>query len=199
MSDALFDLPAAPPLRPKPEKRPKSQSRTAPQPAGQLDVIVGDPEARRLADGLICLRDAVPEAMSVVLHLADWNPTEDGGYGMSGDWAYTIRRRGLRFERRHDSGWSGRASRMRCLTWAELTDILGSDPRRAEIVAWSDALVEPAWQQRMRPHELWPDPGSWHPSYIENDHKHPGWPERIAAWTALQAMCTDAITRLEAS
>lgn len=198
MSDALFDLPEVSAPRPKSVKPPKSPSRTMPQPTGQLDVLVGDPEARRLADGLTCLRDVVPEAMNVVLHLTDWHRTEEGGYGLSGDWAYTVRRRGLRFERRH-SGWDGRASRMRVVTWSELAGLFGDDPRRAAIVAWSQALVEPAWQQRMRPHELWPDPGSWHPSYIENDRADPGWPERIAAWTALQAMCTDAITRLEAS
>lgn len=169
--------------------------------AVQLDLLTDDPEVRRievrrLADGLTVLRDVVPEAMSVVLHLSDWHHTEDGGFSLSGDWVYTIRRPGLRFENRH-TGWSGRVSEMRCLTWPELADLLGEDPRRAEIVAWSKSLNEPAWQQRMRPHELWPNPEHWHPSSITGDHERPGWPERIAAWRALQAMCTDAITALE--
>lgn len=171
---------------------------TTPAAAVQLDLFAGDPEIRRQVDGLIVLRDVVPEALEAVLHLADWHPVEHGGFSLSGDWVYTIRRRGLRFERR-TARWSGRAAELRCLTWPELAGLLGDDPRRAEICAWSQSLVEPAWKERMRPFELWPDPGGWHPSYIIGDHERPGWLERLAAWRALQAMCTDAITLLEAA
>jgi hypothetical protein len=164
----------------------------------QLDLFAGDPETRRLVDGLTALRDVVPEALEAVVHLADWHPVECGGFSLGGGWVYAIRRRGLRFEA-CGTGWSGRVSEMRCLTWPELADLIGDNPRRAEIRAWSESLIEPAWKQRMRPHELWPDPGGWHPSYLTGDHEHPGWPERIAAWTALQAMCTDAIVALESS
>jgi hypothetical protein len=165
--------------------------------AVQLDLFASDPETRRLVDGLTCLRDVVPEALEVIVHLADWHPVEQGGFGLSGDWAYTIRRKGLRYERRSD--WCGQPSRMRCITWPELAAQLGSDPRRAGLIAWSEALTEPAWKERIRPHELWPNPGEWHPDYIRHDHERPGWPQRIAAWRTLQQICTDAIAGLESS
>ncbi|MGH3376017.1 MAG: hypothetical protein ACRDP6_14865 [Actinoallomurus sp.] len=162
--------------------------------ATQLDLFGPGVETLRLVDGLTCLRDVVPEAVEAAIHLADWRPIEDHGNGLSGDWAYTIRRAGLRFEYRPD--WSGVRSKLRCITWTELTDQIGDDPRRAELIAWSESLTEPAWQERIRPHELWPHPGQWHPDYIRNDHEHPGWDRRLTAWRTLQAICTDAITRL---
>lgn len=161
----------------------------------QLDLFASDTDTRRLVDGLTCLRDAVPDAMYVLIHLTDWRPTENRGNRYSdGGWLYAIRRDGLRFE--HALGWDDRRPAHR-ISWAELAEQLGDDPRRAELIAWSESLTEPAWKERMRPHELWPNPGSWHPSYITTDHEHPGWPRRIAAWRTLQAILTDAITRLD--
>ena len=163
--------------------------------AVQLDLFGPDAETRRLAGGLVCLRDVVPEAMDVLIHLAHWRRVEDRGIGTSGDWAYSIRRDGLYCEHRLD--WSGSRTRMRCITWAELTEQLTGDPRRARILAWSQSLAEPSWKELLRPYEFWPDSGSWHPSYIAGDRGRPGWDQRLAAWRALQAILTDAITRLD--
>jgi hypothetical protein len=175
--------------------------------AGQLDLFGQGTEARRLVDGLTCLRDAVPDAMYVVIHLGYWLPRDERNIGASGDWAYSIRRDGLHFEHEND-WWRGAWSRgerygwsrtpVHRITWAELAEEIGGDPRRADLVAWSGSLTEPAWKERGRPHELWPDPGQWHPDYITHDHQHPGWDRRIAAWRTLQTILTDAITRLVA-
>lgn len=166
----------------------------------QLDLFGGDPEVCRRVDGLTCLRDVVPEALEAVVHLREWRSRAGSGVGKSGAWWYGIRRDGLHFARLGElsagTGWPHKLPRR--IIWDELAGLFGDDPRRADLCAWSESLTEPAWKERLRPHELWPDPEGWHPSYITGDHAHPGWPERIAAWTALQAMCTDAITRLEA-
>lgn len=163
-------------------------------------------DARRLVDGLTCLRDAVPEAMDVVLLLEYGRPIDERSIGASGEWAYSIRREGMRYEHKRTwwdeprsqgkpHGWSRTPAHR--ITWAELADLLGGDPRRAELIAWADSLGELAWKERTRPHELWPNPGHWHPSYIKHDHEHPGWDRRIAAWRTLQAILTDAIARLD--
>lgn len=155
-----------------------------------------DAETRRLIDGLTCLRDVVPTALECVVHLADWHPVQEGGFSLSGDWTWTIRRKGLRFERRAD--WSGQSSKMRVVTWAELATHLGDDPRRPGLITWAESLTAPdRWKDLMRPHELWPQPGDWHPSYITGDHERPGWAERIAAWRTFGAICTDAIAELD--
>lgn len=174
---------------------------TGPAAGVQLDLFDGDPEVRRLVDGLTCLRDVVPEALEAVVYLREWR-SRAGNVGRSGTWWYGIRPDGLHFarleEQRCGSGWPSRLARR--LTWAQLADLLGDDPRRLGLIAWKESLTAPdAWKELMRPHELWPDPDGWHPSYITGDHAHPGWPERITAWAALQAMFTDAITALEAS
>ena len=158
----------------------------------QLNLFAPDADTRRLVDGLTCLRDSMPSAMYVVVHLADWRIREERGAGCSGDWAYAIRRDGLRIERTNDwRGWDHAPAHR--ITWAKLAEHLGGDPRRAELIAWSESLAEPAWQEMARPHELWPEPEKWHPHYIEGDHKHPGWRRRLAAWTTLQAILTDAM------
>lgn len=177
-------------------------------PAGvQLDLFAGDLEVRRLVDGLTCLRDIVPEALEAVVYLREWQTHTLAVASKSldtpaGSWWYKTSKAGLHFERlgeRDRSTWPLSRSLVHLVTWAELAGLLGDDPRRAGIVAWSRSLVEPAWRERMRPYELWPAPECWHPSYIAGDREDPGWPERIAAWRTLQAMCTDAITALEAS
>lgn len=163
----------------------------------QLDLF-GEVEAthtRRLVEALICLRDAVPDAMYVVVHLAPWWKREDRGPRASGDWAYSIRNTGFRLERRDEwsagGGWS--RTPVHSVTWAELAELVGNDPRRAAIVDWFGGLTEPdRWRDIDRPHELWPNPETWHPDYIEGDHERPGWDERLAAWRQLQAILTDA-------
>ncbi|TDD31665.1 hypothetical protein E1287_25735 [Actinomadura sp. KC06] len=170
-------------------------------PTVQLDLFAGDPEVRRLVDGLTVLRDVVPEALEAAVYLGEWRSRGGLSVGKSGPWWYGIRRGGLQFEalgeRRH-SGWPHKLTRS--ITWEELAGLLGDDPRRQGLIAWAESLTAlDAWRDLMRPHELWPMPGEWHPSYITGDHERPGWPERIAAWTTLQAMCTDTITALEAS
>ncbi|MGP4027227.1 hypothetical protein [Actinomadura sp. 3N407] len=166
----------------------------------QLDLFGGDPEVCRRVGGLTALRDVVPEALEAVVHLREWRSRAGLNVSRSGAWWYGIRQDGLHFERvgeRSGRGWPHKLTSR--LAWDELAGLIGADPRRPAIVSWSGSLAEPAWRERMRPHELWPDPEGWHPSYITGDHAHPGWPERIAAWRAVQAMCTDAITKLEAT
>lgn len=171
----------------------------------QLDLFAPSAETQRLVDGLTCLRDSVPDAMYVVLHLDYWLRDDTRRVGASGDWAYSVRREGFRYE--HEAEWwSGARARgerygwdrmpAQRIAWPELAEQLAGDPRRGELIAWSAALTEPAWQERYRPHELWPEPEKWHPHYIEDDHEHPGWDQRITAWRTLQTILTDAITRL---
>jgi hypothetical protein len=174
--------------------------------AVQLDMFRSDPETCRRVDGLTCLRDAVPDAMYMVIHLADWRPREERSIGASGEWAYGIRRDGLRYEHEHD-WWRGARSRgepygwdrtpVHRVSWAELAEQIGDDPRRAQIRAWAQSLTGPAWQELARPHELWPNPGQWHPDHIRIDHERSGWDQRYAAWCALRAVLTDAIARLD--
>jgi hypothetical protein len=164
--------------------------------AVQLNLFAPAARTRRLVDGLTCLRDSMPSAMYVVIHLADWRPREERGPGFSGDWAYAIRRDGLRIEHANDwRGWDHTPAHR--ITWAELAEQLAGDPRRAELIAWSASLPEPAWQDLARPHELWPEPEKWHPHYIEGDHERPGWDQRLTAWRTLQAILSDAMARLD--
>lgn len=172
--------------------------------AVQLDLFRPATDTRRLVEGLTCLRDAVPEAMYVLLHLEYWLPRDERGVGASGGWAYAIRRNGLHFEHT-DDWWRGARSRgeqwgwnrqpARHLTWVELAEQLGDDPRRADLAAWSRSLTEPAWKQRARPYEMWPEPETWHPDYLAGDRARSGWPARVEAWLTLQAILTDAIVR----
>lgn len=170
----------------------------------QLDLF-GEVEAshtRRLVDALVCLRDAVPEAMYVVVHLCQWKRPEDRSIGKSGDWAYTIRNAGLRYEHVDDWGrgayergetWGWSRTPVRLVTWAELSELVGGDPRRQTLVDWFHNLTEPdRWRDIYRPFELWPHPETWHPDYIAGDHERPGWDARSGAWRELQAILTDA-------
>ncbi|MFE9099775.1 hypothetical protein [Actinomadura geliboluensis] len=175
--------------------------------AVQLDLLGLAPQPQRLVDGLTCLRDVVPEALEAVVYLREWQTHTLAVASRSldctsGAWWYKTSRTGLHFERvgeRDRSTWPLGRALAHLITWSELADLVGDDPRRADLCAWSESLTEPAWDQRIRPHELWPAPDCWHPSYIEHDHEHPGWTERLAAWTALREMCSDAITALEAA
>jgi hypothetical protein len=209
VSDTLFDIPAATPppatvSRPRPSTRRQRPAAASAQP----DLFGPGPDARRQIHGLTCLRDSVPEAMNVVVHLEDWRTREDRGIGASGDWAYSLRRDGLHFEHT-DEWWTGARARgdrygwdrtpVNLVTWDELRALLGAHPARAGVLAWAAALPTPSWNEMTRPYELWPNPHQWHPGYITRDHERPTWPERIIAWRALQAMCTDAIAALERS
>ena len=136
--------------------------------------------------------------MRVVVHLGDWRGRDDRRIGASGDWAYGVRRDGLHYEpTRTWRGWDHIPGRV--ITWDELRAHLGEHPARGGVLAWAAALPTPSWNELSRPYELWPNPHEWNPGYITHDHERTGWPERIAAWRALQAMCTDAITALERS
>lgn len=157
-----------------------------------------------LTQALTCLRDAVPSALEVVSDLAYNRRTDDRSPSASGDWAYIVCRAGLRHEPR--SHWSqptdgGRAGWNRTpanlTTWSELAALLGDDPRRAELTAWTASLTAPdRWRDITRPRELWPNPEEWHPSTIEGDHTRPGWEARIHAWRTVQAILDDAIAAL---
>lgn len=159
----------------------------------------------RLTNALICLRDAVPDALQVVVHLSMWR--DQRGIGKSGEWAYCVRQNHFRYEavsdwwngaldRGEPFGWSRTPAHR--VTWAELQTLVGDDPRRVGLIEWEQSLtvVDP-WWDLTRPHELWPDPEGWHPSYIESDHRRPGWSARLKAWQDLQALLNDAITRIE--
>lgn len=150
----------------------------------------------RLVDGLTCIRDAVPQAMEIVIHLADWHLRAERGNGYSnGDWLYSVRREGLYYEPARGFGEHRPAH---LIPWDELTGLLGDDPRRPYLIAWSQSLTAvDAWYDRARPHELWPKPWMWHRSYIDHDHERDGWDQRIAAWRTLYAILDDAIARLD--
>jgi hypothetical protein len=151
--------------------------------------------AEERAVALECLRDVVPEALEVVVHLHWWKPRNDGDTAHAGgDWAYTVCEKGLRFEPRAEwsrrGGWNVKPSGL--VEWEVLADVLGSDPRRAEVVAWAESLTSPAWRDLYRPHELWPHPESWHPDYLAMDRDRPGYDERMRAWRTVLAILTEA-------
>ena len=67
--------------------------------------------------------------------------------------------------------------------------------RLDDLIDWHESLPQPNWQETYRPHELWPEPEGWHPSYLDHDHERPGWEARKAAWNTLRTILTDAIAR----
>jgi hypothetical protein len=160
----------------------------------QLDLFgqVMAREQRRYRDTLVCLRDVVPTALEVVTTLQYGFKQDTKGSGRSGGWGYNVCQAGVRVE--SITTWRGFNHAPRNLvTWDELADLVGTDPRRAEITAWADSLPMPRWRQLMRPHELWPDPGGWHVSYFCGDHVDVHWPARRRAWQLLSDLLTDAI------
>lgn len=148
---------------------------------------------RQVVAALTCLRDSVPMALEVVVHLKRHQDRDDRKPGKSGDWAFIVSHAGLRYE--DVNTWGGWDSRPRNLfTWDRLADAIEQDPRRAEVIQWARSLtVVDRWRDLYRPYELWVDPHTWHPSYIEGDHQRPGWDERIHAWRTTQAILSDAI------
>ena len=165
-----------------------------------------DAERQRHRDALSCLRDVVPTALENIVELAYRNPTDTRSPCASGDWAYCVCRAGLRFENAGE-WWSGAHSRgetwgwdrtpAQLVAWQELAALVGDDPRRTEIAAWMNSLPMPRWRLLHRPFELYPEPGGWHPSYIEGDHRHEQWPARRHAWQLVLDLLGDAIRAVE--
>lgn len=179
--------------------------------AVQLDLF-GEVEAtehRRRRDALTCLRDAVPEALEVVVDLRFTQSHDRRNPSACGDWAYCVCRAGLRVEaaddwwrgaRERGEAWGWNRTPVHLVTWAELTGVIGQDPRRAEIARWVAGLpdVPDRWRWLTRPHELWPDPGGWHTSRLCRDHVDAQWPGRRHAWQLVLDLLTDAIGPLRA-
>lgn len=174
----------------------------------QLDLFgqVLSREQQRRHDALVCLRDAVSDALEVVAELRYPPGMRDvRSPKKSGPWAWCVSRAGLRVEDVPTwwagtpgtaSGWDRTPAHL--TTWAELTGLLGADPRRAEIAAWIASLPQPRWRLTMRPHELWPEPGGWHTSYLCRDHVDAQWPARRRCWQLLHDLLTDAVTAVAA-
>lgn len=167
--------------------------------------FVPEGERRLRAGAMTCLRDAVPDALDVVVHLSNWTLRDTRSPRASGEWAYCVSDAGVRFERRDE--WSAPADGSRggwdrtpvtLLSWRTLAEMIGEDPRRAEVVRWAESLTaRDRWKDRYRPYELWPDPESWHPSYIESDRARPGYADRMRAWGLVQEMLTEQIDAQE--
>jgi hypothetical protein len=177
--------------------------------ATQLDLfgVVQSAGQQRRHGALMCLRDAVPGALEAIAYLEYREPRDTRAPHASGDWAYCLCRAGLRFEDRHEwgveahlrgerSGWDRTPAHL--VTWSELAALIGDDPRRGEVRAWADALPEPRWRPLSRPHELWPDPASWHIGYFCRDHLDAGWTARRQAWQLVLDLLGDAIDRVTA-
>lgn len=177
--------------------------------ATQLDLFgaVLDRERQRQHDALVCLRDSIPEALEVVAALHYPPGARDSrSPRASGSWAYCVSRAGLRVEdvRTWWAGTPGRASGWdrtpaNLTTWAELTALVGADPRRAEIAAWIDSLPQPRWRTTQRPHELWPGGDGWHISYFCHDHVDTHWTRRREMWQLLRDLLDDALTALSSA
>lgn len=157
-------------------------------------VEPGHADRRRVADGLTCLRDVVPEALTAVARLEFFYTVVRRGSGRSGDWCYEFAPAGLRFD--VAGRWDPERWPAQSLTWVELRGAVGDDPRLPAVAAWyrSVSAID-AWKDHTRPFELWPDPEGWHPSYLESDRRRAGYEDRLQAWRTVQAILTDAITR----
>lgn len=145
------------------------------------------------AEALRVLRDFVPEALEIVVRLEQARARgsvfgaghDETGYRCAYRWG----ERGFQ--------WQANGGPLRTLTWAQLRELIGDDPRRVEVTVWSTRLREPGWRDRYRPYELWPMPGEWHPSYLEGDRAREGYAARMRAWAQVQAILSAAIARLE--
>lgn len=173
--------------------------------AMQLDLFgtVLSAEQQRHRDALVCLRDSMPDALEVVVDLRRTDPHDTRSPRAGGEWAYCVSRAGVRVERADEwwagvdggpSGWDRTPRHL--VSWAELSDLIGADPRRAEVAAWVDTLPELRWRLLMRPHELWPNPGGWHIRYFCHDHVHEQWTARRRAWQLVLDLLDDAIATL---
>ena len=151
----------------------------------------------RVADAFTCLAEAHPATLELLIGTRRPNRGEIKT-GKSGDWAYRVCNDEFCFE--GVSTWGGWHSKPAgAIAWAELDDLTAGDPRIDEMRAWSESLTAiEAGQDRTRPHELWPRPEAWHPSYIADDHERPGWPERLHVWGLAIELCRDIADRARA-
>lgn len=173
----------------------------------QLDLFgqVLSAEQLRFRDALTCLRDAVSEALEVVVELEYKGTRDNRSIKGSGSWVYCVCRAGVRFETR-DFWWSGARERGEVwgfdrtpallLRWAELTELIEHDPRRLEVAAWVESLPWPRWRELTRPFEMWPNPGGGDPGWVLSDHESPHWTARRRAWDLVVELLTDAIERV---
>ncbi|WP_027946575.1 hypothetical protein [Amycolatopsis taiwanensis] len=170
----------------------------------QLDLFgtVLAAERQHHVDVLTCLRDAMPDALQIIVELRRWQREDTHAPHANGDWAYCVSHAGLRYEaasewwagaRERGETWGWSRTPANLITWDELAALVGDDPRRAEITAWVETLPEPRWRKLMRPHELWPQPKGWHIGYFCRDHVDTHWTGRRRAWRLVLDLLTDAI------
>jgi hypothetical protein len=171
---------------------------------GLFDVVLPADRQRR-RDALVCLRDVMSDALEVVVELRNPRAQDSRSPLAAGDWAFCVTNAGLRFEaatewwhgayeRGETWGWSRTPAQL--VTWAELTELIGHDPRRAEVASWVASLPQPRWRPLVRPKEMGPDPGGWHISYLCHDHVDEHWPARRRAWQLVLDLLNDAISRI---
>lgn len=161
---------------------------------GQLDLFdlledaprsIGGDNQRRFAEVLTCMRDAMSDAMRLMVDL--WAPP-DRTWSMSGEWAWK---------------WSATTITVKVrkagmeelsITWGEFADLFRDHPRRASILEWESTLTAPdKWRDLTRPVEMSPYGFDAHPSSIDADRQRNGWAERITAWRSLRVILTDAL------
>lgn len=158
--------------------------------------------AKPLIDALTCLRDSITETLQIVTHLEYWQTRDKSSPRKNGNWAYIVCAKGIRHQPVDTwtaaGGWNHTPDTL--TTWQQLRELLHDDPRRNDVTAWAASLTAiDKWKDLTRPHELWPHPETWHPSYIEGDQERPGYRERMRAWNTTLQILTDTITRLEAA
>lgn len=159
--------------------------------AAEVAAMRADTE--RTVDGLTCLRDAVPDALEVVLHLAPLGRRQAERPRMTDPWAYVVGVAGLWFEPVETwAGWDAKPGQL--LAWAELSALVAHDGRRDDLREWASSLTAiDRWKDLLRPCEMSPHPEMYHESWIDSDHKRPGWAERRNAWDTTRTMLSDAI------
>jgi hypothetical protein len=152
-------------------------------------AAVADVERRRT--GLLVLRDYFPNTLEVLI--GERRPEGNAGCGprFTRPWAYAVSKRAFHFE--HETTWGGWDSRPAgIMTWPEV-DAIAADDRIRDVRAWACSLTMPdRWRVVRRPFAL-DGPDQWHPSYLEHERESDCWPERLRAWTTVQAILTDAM------
>ena len=148
----------------------------------QLDLLEPTVQAdhRWLADGALCLAEAHPRALELLVGLRA--PDRGGRHqGGAGRWVFSVRREGLYVEDRASwtlrRGWTSLPAGF--VSWDELDIAVGGDERVEHVRCWSNALRGEAVRDRVRPFALWPDPGQWHQSYVTRDRSRVGWIDRM--------------------
>lgn len=159
-----------------------------------LDFIAGENRGEkhlrteRFWEVLKCMRDAMPEAMRFMIDL--WAPPDHGPM-MSGVWSYKWSAKQV-FARQRVPG-----AEFQSITWDEFAEAVRDHPKRSAIIEWEQSISVPdKWRELTRPHELWPNPETWNPSYIEADHERLGWDKRFDAWKTLQRILNDALAEV---